>query len=528
MSCGARLSRYNKEAVCSACSKMGTAAPANSSSIPMPREAWLYVDSQLAAPPDGSNVGSLMRAYREARHMTQQQLADLVKLDASYISLIENGKRAMRDIVQLRQVAAALEIPPEELGLLPVPDDAHLPSEVTSQRSATARAPQGEGHVAHSQRDWRRMRRLLNQHRNELSAAARLLYSSPGEVRGVLSKPEWIAATPLPIDRIQLAWDNQLVGPRIVGGEPQVGDVLPLQSNGRRFERYSRAIAGIERPTLFENRVSYRLADVEWTSSAAYLRFGYTTYFDMVDVCEALAHEMAAAWHAFGETRSWLKLPNWGRLPFRSMLHDPFDLSARALLPSIDTLTIRVDADGSASFLLHRRNSANVALAGGYYHVMPCGVFQPSTLAPWDQANDFDLWRNMMREYSEEFLGMPEADGSSGAPIDYVHTEPFRSLVDARHSGALRAYSFGIGLDPLTLAGEVLAVVVVEADVYDRVFAELVSSNAEGSVVAASPSISDGVPFTEQNIRRLLDDEPLAPAAAACLDLAWQHRDELF
>lgn len=494
----------------------------------MPREAWLYVDSQLAAPPDGSNIGSLMRAYREARHMTQQQLADLVKLDASYISLIENGKRAMRDIVQLRQVAAALEIPPEELGLLPVPDDAHLPSEVTNQRSATARAPQGEGHVAHSQRDWRRMRRLLNQHRNELSAAARLLYSSPGEVRGVLSKPEWIAATPLPIDRIQLAWDNQLVGPRIVGGEPQAGDVLPLQSNGRRFERYSRAIAGIERPTLFENRVSYRLADVEWTSSAAYLRFGYTTYFDMVDVCEALAHEMAAAWHAFGETRSWLKLPNWGRLPLRSMLHDPFDLSARALLPSIDTLTIRVDADGSASFLLHRRNSANVALAGGYYHVMPCGVFQPSTLAPWDQANDFDLWRNMMREYSEEFLGMPEADGSSGAPIDYVHTEPFRSLIDARHSGALRAYSFGIGLDPLTLAGEVLAVVVVEADVYDRVFAELVSSNAEGSVVAASPSISDGVPFTEQNIRRLLDDEPLAPAAAACLDLAWQHRDELF
>ena len=470
-----------------------------------------------------------MRAYRESRQMTQQQLAALVSLDASYISLIENGKRAMRDIVQLRQVAAALEIPPEELGLLPVPAGLYLPGEVNDQAIAPSASLAGpETDVARAQRDWRRIRRLLNQHRNELSSAARALYPSPGDVRGVLSKPEWMAPAPLPLDRIQLAWDNRLDAPRVVGSEQQASDNLPLQKNGRRFERYSRAIAGIERPTLFENRVSYRLAEVDWTPTAAYLQFGYTTYFDMVDVCEAVAHETAAAWHAFGETKTWLATPNWTRLPFRSMLHDPFDLAARPLLPSIDTLTIRVESDGSASFLLHRRNSANVALAGGYYHVMPCGVFQPSTLAPWDQSNDFDLWRNMMREFSEEFLGMPEADGTSGAPIDYAHTEPFRSLNDARHSGALRAYCFGIGLDPLTLAGEVLAVVVVEASVYDRVFADLVSTNAEGSVVAASPSIADGIPFTEQNVRRLLDDEPLAPAAAACLDLAWQHRSELF
>jgi transcriptional regulator with XRE-family HTH domain len=529
--CGVRLSRYNKEAICSACSKAGAPTRSGSTPIPTPREAWLYVGSQSAAPPDGSNVGELMRSYRESRHMTQQQLADLLKVDSSFVSLVENGKRAMRDIVQLRRVAGALEIPPEELGLLPVPAEFHMPGEVHSDAAANlgvAAGAEGQSHTTDSQRNWRRIRRLMNQHRNELSSAARRLYPSAGDVRGVLSKADWMAPTPIALDRIQLAWNNQLAPPRVVGAEQQAHDVLPLQANGRQYERYSRAIAGIERPTLFENRVSFRLSEVEWTSSAAYLGFGYTTYFDMVDVCEAVAHETAAAWHAFGETKSWLNMPNWTRLPFRSMLHDPFDLSARALLPSIDTLTIRVEADGSASFLLHRRNSANVALAGGYYHVMPCGVFQPSTLAPWDQSNDFDLWRNMMREFSEEFLGMPEADGSSGAPIDYGHAEPFRSLTDARNSGALRASCFGIGLDPLTLAGEILSVVVIESDVYDRVFADLVSTNSEGSVVAASPSISDGIPFTEENVRRLLDDEPLAPAAAACLDLAWQHRAELF
>lgn len=514
---------------CSACSKKLTSANARSGPVPAPREAWLYVEKAADAPPDGSNVGQLMRAYRDARHMTQQELANLINLDASYISMIENGKRAMRDIVQLRQVAAALDIPEEELGLVPVPQDrAHAgESGDEAPRATAARQGESDAPYVHSQREWRRTRRVLNQHRSELSHAARLLYPKHQDVVGVISKPEWMADKPVPLDRIHLNWDNRLDPPRVHGHEPQAHDVLPLQANGRRFEKYSRAIGGIERPTLFENRVSYRLADIEWTASGGYMRFGYTSYFDMVDICEAVAHETSAAWQAFGSTKSWLGMPNWTRLPMRSLLGDPFDLTARALLPSIDTLTIRRAADGSASFLLHRRNASNVAVAGGYYHVMPCGVFQPSTLMPWDQANDFDLWRNMMREYSEEFLGMPEADGSSSEPIDYRHTEPFRSLNEARVSGALRAYTFGIGLDPLTLAGEILTVVVIDEDIYDRVFADLVSANSEGMIVASSPTLADGIPFTERNVRRLLDEEPLAPAAAACLDLAWKHRAEL-
>jgi hypothetical protein len=193
-------------------------------------------------------------------------------------------------------------------------------------------------------------------------------------------------------------------------------------------------------------------------------------------------------------------------------------------LPSIDTLTIRLGPEG-ASFPLHHRSASNVALAGGVYHVMPAGVFQPSSVMPWDQSNDFSLWHNVLREYAEEFLGDPEADGSSGEPIDYDGREPFGTLNQARRNGKLRPYCFGIGLDPLTLAGELLSVVVIDADVYDTVFAGMVARNSEGTVI--SDRTGDGVAgirFSEPNIRRLLDDEPLAPAAAACLELAWQHR----
>jgi hypothetical protein len=57
---------------------------------------------------------------------------------------------------------------------------------------------------------------------------------------------------------------------------------------------------------------------------------------------------------------------------------------------------------------------------------MPAGVFQPSSVTQAAQAADFELWRNILREYSEEFLGNSEHDGD-GAQIDYA-APPLRRL----------------------------------------------------------------------------------------------------
>nr|AGS49729.1 transcriptional regulator, XRE family [uncultured bacterium esnapd14] len=72
------------------------------------------------------------------------------------------------------------------------------------------------------------------------------------------------------------------------------------------------------------------------------------------------------------------------------------------------------------------RDAADVATSGGVIGVMPAGVFQPSIVRPGDHAADFDLWRNIMREYSEEFLGNPEHDGD-GPGADYP-AEPLRTI----------------------------------------------------------------------------------------------------
>jgi hypothetical protein len=41
-------------------------------------------------------------------------------------------------------------------------------------------------------------------------------------------------------------------------------------------------------------------------------------------------------------------------------------------------------------------------------HLLPAGIFQPSSVLPGAIAADFSIWRNLQREYSEELLGTAE------------------------------------------------------------------------------------------------------------------------
>ena len=69
---------------------------------------------------------------------------------------------------------------------------------------------------------------------------------------------------------------------------------------------------------------------------------------------------------------------------------------------AVGTLTIR--AGESPCLVLHKRDGANVAGGGGMVHLLPAGIFQPSSVMPECVANDFSLWRNVQREYAEELV----------------------------------------------------------------------------------------------------------------------------
>jgi hypothetical protein len=361
---------------------------------------------------------------------------------------------------------------------------------------------------------WRDTRRLLNSRRHELAArAAAQAYPRAPRVgpTPLLARPEWLPPAPLELGQVGLTWvDTPPPGADVTG--PASAHVRPWRAPGRRYASYADALARIERPALLENRPIYRLLSASLTGPRPLLALTRGRYFDWVNGGEAMAHEFAAAWRADPED-----LFHPERLRLRALVGDPGDLAGRSALSAVTTLTLRIPPAGDPTFVLHWRDPAAVTHAGGLYQVMPVGVFQPAAEGAEARARDLDLWRCMAREFSEEFLGAAE---DYGGPADYADRPFFRELSAARAAGKLRVWCLGLGADPLTLAVDILCVAAVGSDVFDALFAGLVAVNAEGRV-------QTGVPFTAEVVGRLTGREPMQPAGAAVLDLAWRHRKEL-
>jgi hypothetical protein len=385
-----------------------------------------------------------------------------------------------------------------------------------------------------SQERWLRTRAYLNAHRHELTRSVVELYPGDWRVAGtrMLARPGWLPAAPIPLEQVTLSWCSSsdhtvLDGPLLDGTGPETCGVRPLRDDGRRFACYADALGALSRPRLFEDRTCYRILGAGTPADGASLEFGEGRYFQMINTCEAAAHEYAAAVLAGDGSGA---PPAAADLPLRSAIGDPTDLRRRPAMSAIGTLTLRADrAAGDVQMILHWRDPARVATGGGLYQVAPVGMFQPSHDAEWNLANDFSLWHAIVREMAEELLGGGE-DYHSDAPIDYEGWPLQATLAAARRAGTLRLYWLGLGLDPLTLVVDMLSVAVFDAPVFDAVFAGLVHANDEGHMVASQDETgaTTGLPFTAAAVERFTTDEPMQSAGAALLRTAWDHRDALF
>lgn len=70
--------------------------------------------------------GALIRQRREAKGLSQRDLAELVDIPQSYISRLESGSRQSTSIATLRRLAAVLEVSIEDLLRDPTPPPAAL------------------------------------------------------------------------------------------------------------------------------------------------------------------------------------------------------------------------------------------------------------------------------------------------------------------------------------------------------------------------------------------------------------------
>ncbi|WP_232295396.1 transcriptional regulator [Parafrankia sp. EUN1f] len=404
--------------------------------------------------------------------------------------------------------------------------------------SAAPRDGASRGARTASEREWARVRGELRRRRFELALTAAQEYPAASRVAGtpLLAAPRWIPPRPLPLADVAIDLDPGTPAPTesrpgpVTGRGPSGEGVRPLRADGRRYEAYTAVMAELDRPAVFADLPTYRLreADLSLPGGRGRLAFGLGSYFDAIDVGEACAHEFAARELGARPDTGGSPAATADELPLRRAVGEPWDLLRRPANLAISTLTIRLDRSAdrtpgsstSSSILLHRRDPAKVGHAGGLLQVVPAGIFQPSGPADWNVRNDFDLWRCITREYSEELLGTAEEYGSDQRPIAYDAWPFAAELTRATRSGDVRVSVLGLGVDPLTFATDLLVVAVFEAPVFDTLFAGLVTLNSEGTVLA-------GVPFTAAGVERLVGQERVQAAGAALIALAWQHRDEL-
>jgi hypothetical protein len=380
-----------------------------------------------------------------------------------------------------------------------------------------------------SQRSWHDARKYVRRNQTTLHTRAAELYPPSWRLpqAPMLSQPPWLPYVPIALEDIELEWEPNPPKPIIVGSEPEARSLLPLRTQRQTFPSYSSAIRYLSPPALFENRPCYRLLEANLSARSgdarACLRFGQSCYFDKIDVSEALVHELFSA--MLNGTDSRLELP------FRSLISDPFDLAVRAVNTSIVTLTIRRDpASGEATFFLLRRDPTKVVTGGGEYCLIPSGEFQPASVSPESVLADLNIWRNIVREYSEELLGQPEHDGSTGRPVDYEHWPFFRAMQKARERGELRVYVLGIALHALSLNATIVTVAVIDSAVFDSLFREAAQVNAEGEIVISwrGDKESHNLAFDEATVSRFLHTEQqVSSSAITGLSLAWQHRTHI-
>lgn len=362
-----------------------------------------------------------------------------------------------------------------------------------------------------SEREWLRVRDYLREHRYDLSVTASdELYQDVPRVAGtpLLTAPGWLPAEPIPLERIALDLHPST-------GEAVTASCAPVPArlDGTAYSSYSDALGTLAAPEVFENRRTYRLLDAELGGPRPRLAFGLGRYFDGIDTGEAVGHEYAAQ-----------KLGMSIRASQRSTIGSPVDLARRPTNLAISALTLRHDrGTGEARFLLHWRDPAKVGHAGGLYQVIPVGLFQPATGHPDSPLNDFSLWRCLVREFAEELLGADEAEAGAG-PIDYDSWPFAAEMLAEQGRGAIQTHCLGVGVDPLTLATDMLGVVVIDAPVFDRLFGTLVRTNAEGELARLSCDGRPGVPFVAAEVERLTKREPMQAAGAAVLASAWKHR----
>ncbi|MEU9395945.1 helix-turn-helix transcriptional regulator [Streptomyces sp. NPDC048324] len=109
--CRCRLSRYNREDICSGCARSGTAVqPART----VPPHVWASQDVRDALL--HKDFGRLCQLVREYGHLRQEDMALLAGLSQAFLSMLESGQRRLTNIDRIIVLLDGLNAPVDITG----------------------------------------------------------------------------------------------------------------------------------------------------------------------------------------------------------------------------------------------------------------------------------------------------------------------------------------------------------------------------------------------------------------------------
>ena len=244
---------------------------------------------------DGAGLTQQDLAER-LNHLHLEEKSELGALTGNTVSRWESGRIERPAAIWRRLLAQLFDVSIEELGFtrprnVVASNQLAGPLEILDGLSVELTL---DPRVDADHEQWCSTRRSLNSNRCELSSAATRLYQPAWRLgtTGLLRPPGWIPNIPVELASIDLVHVDDAPPTRISGGEPESAHVRPLASLARRYQCYSHAVRDLDQPRLFENRLGYRLLEMSWGEQRGEMKFGYTTYFEVIDTCEALVFRL--------------------------------------------------------------------------------------------------------------------------------------------------------------------------------------------------------------------------------------------
>lgn len=117
--CGCRLSQYNSDALCSACTRVHAQ---DRHTATVPERVWCDPDVRQALA--AWDFGRASRLVRQRGSLRQEDIAQLTGLSQAFLSMLESGGRRLTNIDKIVEFLGGLGVPAE---LVPLPLPRHAP-----------------------------------------------------------------------------------------------------------------------------------------------------------------------------------------------------------------------------------------------------------------------------------------------------------------------------------------------------------------------------------------------------------------